>query len=254
MFCPHCGKEVADGQAFCQYCGVRIAEPGVAGSPQATGRSKTPWEDRENLGFLTGLFRTLKETLFHPTNFFRTMNVGGGLSDPLLYAMIIGMIGLMVFYFWDILLHAPMQHFMTPEMRAASERGMFGALGASFAAILTPFFLILWLFVISGMLHLFLVLVGGAKAGFEATFRVVSYGVSPFIFLIVPVCGMPVTWLWSMTLAIIGLKEAHETSGGRAAAAVLFPLILCCGMAILAVALFMGAVAASFGDLYQMYK
>jgi hypothetical protein len=254
MFCPHCGKEVADGQAFCQHCGVRIAEPGVTGLAQGVGRSKTPWEDRENLGFMTGLFRTLKEALFHPTDFFRKMNVAGGLTDPLIYAMIIGMAGLMIFYFWDILLHAPMRHFMTPEMRAASERSMFSTLGASFTAVLTPFLLILWLFVISGMLHLFLLMAGGAKAGFEATFRVVSYGISPFIFLIVPVCGMPVTWLWSMTLAIIGLKEAHETSGGRAAVAVLFPLIFCCGMAILAVALFMGVVAASFGDFVQMYK
>ncbi len=254
MFCPHCGKEVADGQAFCQYCGVRIAGPGMTGMAQVVGRPKTPWEDRESLGFMNGLFRTLKEALFHPTDFFRKMPIAGGLVDPLMYAMIIGMAGLMFFYFWDILLHAPLQRFMSPELRAASERSLFSTLGASFAAVLTPFLLILWLFVVSGMLHLFLLIVGGAKAGFEATFRVVSYGLSPFVFLIVPMCGMPITWLWSMTLAIIGLKEAHEISGGKAAAAVLFPLIFCCGMAVLAVALFMSAVAASFGDFVHMYR
>ncbi len=57
-----------------------------------------------------------------------------------------------------------------------------------------------------------------------------------------------------MTTAIIGLKEAHETSGGKAAAAVLFPLLFCCGLAVLAIALFMGAVAASFGYFFQTYR
>jgi hypothetical protein len=255
MFCPHCGKEIADGQAFCQYCGGKIEEAGVAGSmPGGSGRSKTPWEDRQALGYPNGLFRTLKETLFNPSNFFRKMTVTGGLADPLIYAMIIGMSGLMFFYFWDILLHAPMQNFMTPELRAASERGMFNSLGTSFAAILTPFLLILWLFVVSGMLHVFLLMVGGAKAGFEATFRVVSYGISPFILFIIPVCGMPIVWLWTMTIAIIGLREAHGTTSGKAAVAVLFPLIFCCGLIILAVALFMSAVAASFGDFFRMYR
>jgi hypothetical protein len=137
------------------------------------------------------------------------------------------------FYFWDILLHDSMQNFMTQELRAASERNVFLERGASFAAVLTPFFLILWLFIVSGFLHLFLLMVRGAKAGYEATFRVVAYSVSPFVFLAIPVCGMPITALWVMTIAIIGLKEAHETTGGKAAFAVLFPSF-CCGLLLLA--------------------
>jgi hypothetical protein len=57
-----------------------------------------------------------------------------------------------------------------------------------------------------------------------------------------------------MTIAIIGLREAHGTTSGKAAVAVLFPLIFCCGLIILAVALFMSAVAASFGDFFRMYR
>ena len=254
MFCPHCGKEIADGQVFCQYCGAKVNETAGAGLTSGPVRSKTPWEDRQTLGLTTGLFRTMKETLFHPTDFFRRMAVAGGFTDPLLYAMIVGMVGLMFFYFWDILLHAPMQNFISPELRAASERGMAGPLGTSIGAVLTPFLLIAWLFVVAGLFHVFLLMVGGARAGFEATFRVVSYGISPFLFLIVPLCGMPIMWLWSMVLTIIGLKEAHEISGGRAAVAVLLPLIFCCGIIVLMIALFMGAVAASFGDFFQMYK
>ena len=88
----------------------------------------------------------------------------------------------------------------------------------------------------------------------EATFRVVGYGMSPFIFMVFPVCGMPITWVWTITLAIIGLREAHETSGGKAAVAVLFPFIMCCGIITMTIALFMGAVAASFGTMMNWYQ
>jgi hypothetical protein len=96
-------------------------------------------------------------------------------------------------------------------------------------------------------------MVRGAKAGFEATFRVVGYSTAPFVVMIIPFCGMPVTWLWVITLAIIGLREAHETSGGKAAVAVLFPFILCCGIIAMTISLFMGAVAASFGGMMHWY-
>jgi hypothetical protein len=251
MFCPHCGKEVAGGQVFCQHCGSRLVED-REGVISAGGREKTPWEDRESTGYLGGLFRTVKEILFSPARFFRTMAVTGGLTDPMLYALIIGMTGLMFFYLWDILLHDSMQNFMTPEMRAAAGRAAMRGGSSVFAAIITPFLLILWLFVIAGMLHLFLLLVRGAKAGFEATFRVVSYSVSPFLFMVIPFCGMLITALWAMFVVIIGLREAHETSGGKAAFAVLLPLIFCCGVVALLAVIFMGAIAASLGSLTHM--
>ena len=250
MFCPFCGKDIVDGQAFCRHCGARLAESGTGDLP---GRGKTPWEDRKAVGFVNGLFRTVKDTLFRPSEFFRTMPVAGGLTDPLLFALIIGMAGLMFFNFWDVLLHDSMQSFMSPELRAASERNVFHGRGAPFAAVMTPFFLILWLFIVSGLLHLFLLMVRGAKAGYEATFRVVGYGVSPFVFLVIPACGMPITALWVMTIAVIGLKEAHETSGGKAAFAVLFPFLFCCGLLVFSIALLMGAVAASFGGMMHLY-
>jgi len=251
MFCPHCGKEIVENQAFCQYCGGRLDEAGPAASG---GRSKTPWEDRETIGFLNGLFRTVRETLSRPSTFFSKMPVTGGLADPLLYALIIGMVGLMFFYFWDILLHDSFQNFMTPELRAAAGRNALRGKDAPFAAVLTPFLLLIWLFIAAGMLHLFLLMVRGAKAGFEATFRSICYCVSPLLFLVIPACGMPITAVWTLSLVIIALKEAHEISGGKASFAVLFPFLCCCGLIVIAMALFMGAVAASFGTMINLYR
>ena len=53
---------------------------------------------------------------------------------------------------------------------------------------------------------------------------------------------------------MIGIRDAHETTGGKATAAVLFPFLLCCGMMVLGAFLFMGAIASSFGAMMQMYK
>ncbi len=247
MFCPHCGKEIAEGQAFCHHCGLKVSEP----APGAGGRVKTPWEDRETQGFFGGLFKTLKDALFSPTDFFKKMPVTGGLTEPLLYALIIGMVGLMFMYVWQILLQGTMQSYMTPEMKAASGYHLFQGIGIAVLAVLTPFLIILGLFISSGILHLFLMMVKGTRAGFEATFRAVSYSYSPYIFMIIPFCGNFIAGIWTMVLLIIGLKEAHETTGGKSAFAVLFPIIVCCGLIVLAILLFVGTLAAAFGTMMQ---
>lgn len=256
MFCPHCGKEIVEGQAFCQHCGASLAVECHAGgvTPANGGRSKTPWEDREHVGFFKGLLKTAREVLFRPAAFFKKMPVTGGLTDPLLYALIIGMAGLMFLYAWDILLHDSMQSFMTPELKAAAERTMLQGFGSAAAAVMMPFLLILWLFIISGIFHLFLLTARGARAGFEASFRVVSYSTSPFLFMVIPYCGMLITMLWVLTLTVIGLRDAHETTGGKATFAVFLPFLFCCGMLVLAAVVFMGAIAASFGALMHVYK
>jgi len=252
MFCPHCGKELVEQQEFCDHCGART-ESGPELIPAAGERVKTPWEDRETTGFFGGLSLTVRQVITSPTIFFRKMPVTGGLTDPLLFALIAGMTGLMFLYMWDILLRNSMQSLMTDEMRDATGRSLTGGVASSFAMIMMPFMLMLWLFIASGMLHVVLLMVHGARAGFEATFRVVGYSITPFLFLAVPYCGTVITMLWVMTVAIIGLKEAHGTSGGKSAFAVLFPFLFCCGLLIFVLVLFMGAIAASFGTLMNLH-
>ncbi|HUI66797.1 MAG TPA: YIP1 family protein [Nitrospirota bacterium] len=247
MFCPHCGKEIADGQVFCQHCGARLAEA----APISGGREKTYWEDRESRGFISGLSATLKDVLFRPSVFFKRMPVTGGLTDPLLYALIIGMVGVIFFYFWQLLLQGTMQSMMMPEMRAAAGQNMFRGIGMAALAFFSPFLIIIGLFIASGILHVCLMLVKGSRAGFEATFRVVAYGYSTNILLVIPFCGGLLAAVWAIVLTIIGLREAHETTGGKAAFAVFLPVIVCCGLFIMAIVMFMGAAALSLSTIVQ---
>ncbi len=108
-------------------------------------------------------------------------------------------------------------------------------------------------FVGSGILHLMLLLLGGARRGFEATFRVVCFSQATTLLLLVPVflipfCGLAVV-AWCLTLYVIGLAQAHQIGTGQALAAVLLPILaLCCCCLGLAVT-FAGAIASLAGQL-----
>ena len=79
------------------------------------------------------------------------------------------------------------------------------------------------LFVSSGILHLCLLLVGGANEGYQGTFRVVSYSSVTSLFNAIPVVGT-IASLWGIVLTVIGLREVHNTSTVKSVAALLIPL------------------------------
>jgi hypothetical protein len=81
------------------------------------------------------------------------------------------------------------------------------------------------------VLHLFLMMAGGAKQSFETTFRVYSYAHSSIYWLSILANFIPFAFLlvlvWLVILLIVGLSKAHETTQGKAAVAVLVPIGLC---------------------------
>jgi hypothetical protein len=105
--------------------------------------------------------------------------------------------------------------------------GLAGLVGLLFVAsilfvlgvIFVPISLAIW----SGILHLCLLLVGGAREGYQATFRVVSYSAVTSIFNAVPFVGSLAS-LWGLVLTVIGLREIHKTTTGRAVGALAIPL------------------------------
>ena len=85
----------------------------------------------------------------------------------------------------------------------------------------------------SGIFHLCLMIVGGAKQPFETTFRVVCFaGGSANPLLVIPICGGLIAGIWKIVLYCIGFARAHETDTGRAVLAVILPVIVCCGGAL----------------------
>lgn len=265
MFCPQCGNEVADDQHFCHHCGTKLQQENAQGAEPAAftesvseasgNKEKTHWEDREALGFFRGLFTTLNDVLFRPTAFYKKMPVTGGLTDPLLFALIVGMIGLMFSYLWQMMMKGAMQDVIPMAgMHVGGGNPVLQGLGLAFLAFFSPFLIIIGLFILSGILHVCLLMVKGSNAGFEATFRVVAYGYSANIFMVIPICGNLVAAVWAVVLYIIGLREAHQTTGGKAFFAVFLPVIVCCGLLLFGIALLLGAAAGSLGAMMQMQQ
>jgi hypothetical protein len=90
---------------------------------------------------------------------------------------------------------------------------------------------VIGVFISAAISHLFLMLFKGANQSFETTVRVMSYvsGVTALL-QIIPIVAPFAIFVVSVVYEIIGLAEAHETTKGKTALAVLLPLILCCGV------------------------
>jgi hypothetical protein len=229
-------------------------QPGVPPGQETTGQEKAPsqvgeapresycsWEDMENLGFFRAFFGTIGEVLFHPTRFYARMPVEGGLINPLIFALVMGVLGgmfgllyqfLVTYYFGTI--------FETPGFGDFSVPVMIGS------AIGLPILTIIGVFVGSGVLHLCLMIVRGNRNGFEATFRVIAYAMSTQMFGIIPILGGGIGFIWALVIEIIGIRESHGISTGRAALAIFLPLLAILAVAVIFIAIMIPVIISMF--------
>src|SRR3712207_2972787 len=109
------------------------------------------------------------------------------------------------------------------------------------AVILTPIGAAIGLFILAGIAHLLVMLfVGSQNSGFESTFRVVTYVSVTNLVNWIPFIGGLLA-LYGLYLAVLGIREMHSTTTGRAALVVLLPIGL-----ILVVVLLVLLVAGAF--------
>lgn len=213
--------------------------------PGPEARSGLPWEHRQERGFFQAFIETLGMVLTKPDVAFRTMRTEGGLFEPLLYALIGGCLGGIVSLIFSV--------GMQSMGMFAGQRDAFNALagigiGTIGMIILLPLVIVFCVFVGAAIVHVCLMIVGGANKSFETTFRVLSFthgSTGPLN--MIPVCGGFVAGIWALVANCIGLARAHETTTGRAVIAVLLPVIVCCGGAIF-VGMMVGAMGAWSGS------
>ena len=244
--CPFCSREIQESAARCVHCGqwLHAGAAGVRmGAPQPemgshddafndVGEEREedcPWEDRGDYGTLNAYFQTATKCLVTPKKFFSTLPRQGGFLNPILFGIMTMVVGAVLAILWVNLYYSAI--------------GLIGFFIIMARVILYAFIAIpIVLFVWTGILHLCLLLVGGANEGYQGTFRVVSYSSVTSLFNAIPVVGA-IASLWGIALTVIGLREVHNTSAGRSVAAVLIPA----GVAILLAigAITMGALAAT---------
>ncbi len=189
---------------------------------------EVPWENLDQTGFFPGFIETVKRVMLAPAAFFYKMPLKG-LTMPLAFFLIIMVIQALATFVWNMA-----GVFPTTAQHEAGEMGigMMG-IGSVFIIIIYPLFMGLWLFVASGITHLFLTLFQSGQSGFEGTFRATAYGSAPMILGLLPFLGPIAGALWSLGVTIIGYKNIHETSFIKVIAAMLTPAFVLIFIAIL---------------------
>jgi hypothetical protein len=219
-----------------------LTTPGVAPASAGAG---LPWEHRAQLGFAKAWFDTVSLLITKPSEAFTMMRPEGGLVDPLLFGLIGGSAGSIVSLLFQGLFQS------IPGFGGRNPALDYFGVGLwtiiVIYAVLMPILIAISLFIWGGILHICLMLVGGANRSFETTFRVVCYASgSANLFSMIPICGGFIALVYHIVLDCIGLSRAHQTTTGKALMAIFLPLIICCGACVL-----VGLLAGGFGAFFS---
>jgi hypothetical protein len=217
-----------------------------AGTSGEAGRTGLAWDRRSEIGILWAIVETVQEVLLQPGPAFSKMKLTGGLGSPYLYWLIVGGISTLVALGYQLVFSA-----ISEGTGASGAVGVVvmlvgGVLGGGFMILVLPF--------ISGAItHLCLMLCGGAKRDFEATFRVVCFSQGTCaLFGIVPICGAIIQGIYGLVVSIIGLQKVHETDLWRVILAVFLPVIFCCGLLVILFSLgFAAGLSGGFLEGFQ---
>ena len=229
------------------------APPPLAEQTLATveGEEDGPaWERRRELGLFKALTQTWKEILFNPSVSFARMKSSGGFTAPFLFNLTMVLIWAFFTLIYRLLLTGVFAA-AAGSMRNESNYMTGLSAGTSVLAIIVIFvvaipLIVAFNFVSAGITHLCLALFKGTSKNYEATYRVMCYAYSAWVFALVPCAGGIVAGLWALVSSIIGLSKVHKTEGWRAAVGVLLPVFVCIG---LVVAVYVAIFAAIFSSI-----
>jgi hypothetical protein len=226
--CPQCGFEQPETDE-CIKCGIIISKyvqyeekaRSFEGQVREIPKEELPpWESGEE--FIGAFFQTIQESLFSPTRFFKKISSGEGYWSPLIYGLITGIIGQGAAIFWVWLFMAQ----FIPLDRIPFKYSL------SILQIIVPlpFQEAIRIFIGSAIIHLCLMIVGGNNSRYKTTFRAISYSNSAYLFGIIPFIGLIIGGIYTFILTIIGVREGHRISTGKAILAVILPVIVLFGL------------------------
>jgi hypothetical protein len=210
-------------------------------SPQPALPVEPAWEKREELGWLRALTETVAALLGRPQTVFPSMPQTGGYWGPLWFLLITGTLS-----GWVAVVYQYVIVKVNPESLGDAFKTVPGVtLDAIFAVfcVLLPLGLVIGALVTCGLYHVALMLLSKTPVKFETTFRVYCYAWgAASVFQLLPMCGGYIYPFFAIYLTILGFRDAQKASTPVAVCAVLLPMLLCCGLAML-----MGFGAAAAG-------
>lgn len=227
----------------------------LAGNIRKNVTGVFPWEAKDAEP-VSAYFRTIKGVLLDPSATFQAMDPDGSWWKPLLFAYIGSFAGVILSIFYQLLFSFAKLQNMQEGMDFNQMRLPAIGIGVFFIAVIVVIFLPLAFILGAGIEHLMLMLLGGAKRSFSATFRTFCYSTSSvWPLYIIPCCGSVIGNIWGMVSRIIGYSEVHQISRVRATIAILLPLVFCCVcVAVLAAMIIsIGVSTDTFKEMTQKF-
>jgi hypothetical protein len=185
--------------------------------PLPEGTTTSPYDLSDPVGSFVDVVRRV---VLQPRAFFANLPRQGSVLGPLVFALIcielsVVLVGLLTF------LGTPGG--ITWLFGARGDQGFLAFLGG---LVIAPIAGTVGLFLTALVTHLLVILVvGSGHSGFGATFRVVAYSSVTSLAGWLPFIG----WIFSLYrlfLAIVGIREMHATTTGRALLVVVLPAIV----------------------------
>jgi len=197
----------------------------------------------------------VRRVLTGPADFFRGVARRGSFVSPLVFALICSVIFAVLNGLFSMV-----------GSIIQGTTGVGGAIAGFIGSIIfTPILVAVFLFIGAGIYHLLVLLLAGqSNAGYEATFRVGSYASVILVvswisslFNVIPVVGPIIGGLlglvigvYGIIIQVLGIREVHSTTTGRAVAVVLIPTAVILLIALLIVG---AALLAIFAGSQQQF-
>lgn len=173
---------------------------------------------------VNSFFDVVRRVVFQPVRFFSGLPRSGVVLNPLLFALICIVISAILS---AVLVLAGVQE--NPGFNPNPQNALpsvFTPRSAWASIILAPVGGTIGLFVAAAIQQLLVRLIVGANnSGFGATFRVASYTQVTSLINWIPVVG-PLLALYGLYLSVVGIREMHGTTTGKAALVILIPFAL----------------------------
>lgn len=241
--CPHCnfskkvpGEKIPEGIKFarCPSCKQTFEiNPAIntdVSSPQElTGRTREPEASErsvcvndEEAGYFTVLWHTFRSALFSPVELFSEKRQEKAIGQSLAFGLLTGSLGTMFGVFWRFILSS--QDF-SYVLRVLPDSITVNHIFIGYI-IISPFLVLILMFITAAIFHFCLYILGGATRGFWGTFKACAYSNAASIFNIIPFIGWLIDMIWGIVIMVIGLREIHETTTFKAVFALLIPFFL----------------------------
>jgi hypothetical protein len=170
-------------------------------------------------------WQTWKEVIADPFGFFNKVPKEKWYKKPTLFFLKTTALSLLLNILFMLL-------FTSSELlNDPSFQSLFASIGSGILTLiiiaLFPFIILFsWgmLFLVVGLIHLFIKLVGG-KSDYNATFKLTCYSYAPSLLSFVPVLGI-IAYIYSVVLQVIGTHKLHNITLGKSALAILLPIII----------------------------